>query len=474
VDIKILIIAGKEENKALLNVLYITNLNIKKIKSVIDLKEAEIEIKKEPASVIFLELHDFEKAKLDLNKLVNTNHQTPIILSIHENFANSAFLLLERGASDFIVKDKYDEILIEKTIRFAIKSKTMDESLLLSNNRYELVSKATTDMVWDWDLLNSKVFRSVEGWEKIFGKNENNENLEPDGWRNRIHPDDKIKCDKAIEKILQDASIKNFELEYRVQREDNTYMTLIDRGYAMRNDDGQVIRLIGATNDISDRKELEKKLAHERRKRQNEITNAVITAQEQEREQLGRELHDNINQILTTSKLYIEYSFTNEAMSKELLVSAKGFVESAVAEIRNLTKSLMPPTLGELGLTMALKELVETLRPVNTFNIFTEWEGIDEGPLVEELKLTIFRIIQEQINNITKHANAQDVWICMKQEKDSFELSIVDNGKGFDIKQKPNGVGIKNIFSRAQLYGGAVSIESEIEKGCKLTVLFKL
>jgi two-component system, NarL family, sensor histidine kinase UhpB len=474
VDINILIIAGKEETKSLLNALYITNHNIKKIKSVVSIDEAVVELKTYPPSIIFLELQNFEQAKNELDKLTVINHQVPIILTLNEEFANSAFLLLERGASDFIVKDKYDEILIEKTIRFAIKSKTMDESLLLSNNRYELVSKATTDMVWDWDLLSSKVFRSAEGWEKIFGKNENNENLEPDGWRNRIHPEDKEKCDKEIEKILKDCSIKNFELEYRVLKEDNTYITLIDRGFALRNENGEVIRLIGATNDISERKALEKKLTLERRKRQNEITNAVITAQEQEREQLGRELHDNINQILTTSKLYIEYSFTNEAMSRELLVSAKGFVESAVAEIRNLTKSLMPPTLGEMGLTMALKELVATLRPVNGFNIFTEWEGIDEVPIIEELKLTIFRIVQEQLNNIIKHAHAKDVWINMKQAQNTFELSIVDNGKGFDVKQKPNGVGLKNIYSRAQLYGGVVSIESELEKGAKLTVLFKI
>jgi signal transduction histidine kinase len=231
---------------------------------------------------------------------------------------------------------------------------------------------------------------------------------------------------------------------------------------------------LAIVNNITGQIELEIKLSTERLKKQQEITAAVITAQEQEREELGKELHDNINQILATTRLYIEYAQTNEAMREQLLFSAKEFIMSAVNEIRNLSKSLSPPSLGEVGLVVALEELFDTIRRINKYVFHTEWIDIDEKRVPEQLKLTIFRIIQEQINNIIKHAHANNVWVKIKMQNQRLLISVKDDGKGFSMIEKSKGVGLKNISSRAGLHNGTMQMHSEPGKGCELKVAFSL
>jgi two-component system, NarL family, sensor histidine kinase UhpB len=469
-----IIIVSKDDTYTLFlkEMLYQTSLDINRIKQISSITDVEKENKKLRIATIFVEttsLDDKELKNLEILPIT-----IPIVLIVQKSFAKKAFELLEMGVSNFIIKDAFDEILLEKAIRTASLSKRTSESLHLSNERYKLVSKATNDIVWDWDLQNNKVFRSEEGWGKIFGEMDATKSIEPDGWRDRIHPNDIENSDKIIGNILKDKSISFFEIESRIRRNNNTYANILDRGYALRNDKGEVIRLIGAAKDITEKKELEKKLNEERRKKQNEITNAVITAQEKERETLGKELHDNINQILATTKLYIEYSLTNEEMRNELLETAKVYIGNAVAEIRSLSKSLVPPSLGEVGITMALDELIESVEPVNDFKIISNWKNIKNQLLSEQLKLTIFRIAQEQLNNISKHAKAKNVSLTLSMEKNNLHFIIEDDGVGFDATQKVKGVGLQNIFSRANLHNGKAEITSTIEKGCTLSILFKL
>jgi two-component system, NarL family, sensor histidine kinase UhpB len=469
-----IIIVSKDDTYTLFlkEMLYQTSLDINRIKQISSITDVEKENKKLRIATIFVEttsLDDKELKNLEILPIT-----IPIVLIVQKSFAKKAFELLEMGVSNFIIKDAFDEILLEKAIRTASLSKRTSESLHLSNERYKLVSKATNDIVWDWDLQNNKVFRSEEGWGKIFGEMDATKSIEPDGWRDRIHPNDIENSDKIIGNILKDKSISFFEIESRIRRNNNTYANILDRGYALRNDKGEVIRLIGAAKDITEKKELEKKLNEERRKKQNEITNAVITAQEKEREALGKELHDNINQILATTKLYIEYSLTNEEMRNELLETAKVYIGNAVAEIRSLSKSLVPPSLGEVGITMALDELIESVEPVNDFKIISNWKNIKNQLLSEQLKLTIFRIAQEQLNNISKHAKAKNVSLTLSMEKNNLHFIIEDDGVGFDATQKVKGVGLQNIFSRANLHNGKAEITSTIEKGCTLSILFKL
>lgn len=225
-------------------------------------------------------------------------------------------------------------------------------------------------------------------------------------------------------------------------------------------------------NDITEKYQLETSLNEERKLRQQQITEAVITGQEKERTELGEELHDNINQILASTKLYIECALKDQLPRKDLIAESKVLVEKAMTEIRNLSKSLLPPSLGEVGLMQALHEMVENIKQVNNLNITLHSHISDENHICTKLKLTIFRIVQEQLNNIIKHADAENVSISIDMIDKEIELLIKDDGLGFNTSLKRNGVGLRNISSRAEVNNGKVSIKSNPGEGCELLVKF--
>ncbi len=230
--------------------------------------------------------------------------------------------------------------------------------------------------------------------------------------------------------------------------------------------------LLAIANDVTEKIQLENSLNEERQIRQQQITEAVITGQEKERTELGEELHDNINQILASTKLYIECALKDKNTRKDLMEESKLLIEKAMTEIRNLSKSLLPPSLGEIGLLQALTELAENIRQVNELAITIEWNDTSENGISNKLKLTIFRIVQEQLNNVIKHAGAGNVLISIKKVEDMIQVILKDDGQGFNTTEKRNGVGLRNITSRAEVNKGNVIINSAPGAGCEMIVNF--
>ena len=139
-----------------------------------------------------------------------------------------------------------------------------------------------------------------------------------------------------------------------------------------------------------------------------------------------------------------------------------------------LSKSLLPPSLGEIGLVQALGELVDNIKQVNEMTFTIDWTVADENVMCNKLKLTIFRIVQEQLNNVIKHADAKNVIISVHQLDEKITMSIKDDGLGFNPSLKRNGVGLRNISSRAEVNKGTVAIKSNPGEGCELIVSFPL
>ena len=227
--------------------------------------------------------------------------------------------------------------------------------------------------------------------------------------------------------------------------------------------------------DITERIEIEKALRETGMQRQRIVTAATIQGQENEKEKIGRELHDNINQILATAILYLDQSLS--AMdSREKVLESKELIVMATREIRELSHTLLTPALHQFGLLKSIDELMRPIEAAGKLHVIREWESFPENTLGVEQQLTIYRIVQEQLNNILKHAGAKTVRISlsMLSEKRFAELLIVDDGKGFDVGHKKDGVGLRNIKSRAELFDGDVYLWSEPGKGCRLSVIFPL
>jgi two-component system sensor histidine kinase UhpB len=185
---------------------------------------------------------------------------------------------------------------------------------------------------------------------------------------------------------------------------------------------------------------------------------------------MGRELHDNINQILTTTKMYLDMALTEKDISEELIKKSHENISTAIEEIRILSKSLVPPSLGDIGLKEAVQEMVNNLKFSQKIEILLHTSGLGKHSLSKNAQLMAFRIVQEQMNNVLKYSKATKVDIRISVTMELLILIIADNGVGFDPKKRMKGIGLMNITSRAELHNGAVEIISSPGNGCTLKI----
>ena len=204
------------------------------------------------------------------------------------------------------------------------------------------------------------------------------------------------------------------------------------------------------------------------------IAKATLETQEKERDEIGKELHDNIKQLLATAKMYLGHAIIYKEQEEDLLQKSVDIISMSIEELKRLSSSLVTPSLGDKSLKDKICELVTDIEFIQGNFILHNLNSFDEIFLKKDLKTCIFRIIQEQMNNIIKYADASEVNIKIVQQDEVLELLIEDNGKGFDVNAKRNGIGISNIINRAETNNGMVTIDSAPGKGCKLTVRFRL
>jgi signal transduction histidine kinase len=219
---------------------------------------------------------------------------------------------------------------------------------------------------------------------------------------------------------------------------------------------------------------LQQQLNEERNRYKNELALEVFNAQEKERKKIGEELHDNINQLLGVVKLYIEHAQVNPSAQDEMLKKSSEYLKQVIDEIRGLSKSLVSPTLNDLGLIESIRELIDSILKIRNIQIDIHKDDFSEEVLSDIQKLMVYRITQEQLNNILKHSKAEHVDIAFSRHGSQVQLTIEDDGVGFDTKKVKSGLGLKNIRHRLQLFDGEMNIISSPEHGCKLEAMFNV
>lgn len=238
---------------------------------------------------------------------------------------------------------------------------------------------------------------------------------------------------------------------------------------------GNLLNVICSFTDITEQKKLAQKLIEQEIQKQKQITQATIDGQEKERQEIGKELHDNINQHLNTTRLYLEVA--RERASGEVLeminLSHKNLT-SIVDEIRQMSQSLVPPTLGDLGLIESIQDLCDSLKRAYPFKIEFLHRHFNEELLLDNMRLMLFRIVQEQVSNIIRHAHAHSIQIRLQSDAEYVILMINDDGEGFDTINYRKGLGFNNIANRAALFNGKVEINASPGKGCTVTVIIPL
>lgn len=131
--------------------------------------------------------------------------------------------------------------------------KNAEEALIISNERYNLVSKATNDSIWDWNIITNEVTRTGEGFKVLFGYELSNKNISNINWKDLIHPDDLQKVQDSLDNAFNNSNISYWEQEYRFLKANGRYANVNDKGYIIRDKSGVAIRIIGATQDITER-----------------------------------------------------------------------------------------------------------------------------------------------------------------------------------------------------------------------------
>ncbi|MBK8953285.1 MAG: PAS domain-containing protein [Chitinophagaceae bacterium] len=335
-------------------------------------------------------------------------------------------------------------------------------SIKLMGERFRHVVNATSDAIWDIDLLTNEIFRS-DNFSSLSGYKK--DEIEPtlEWWFNKIHPDDRPIVEDKLKDHLH-AKKDYWESEYRFLYADGSYRLLNDRGFAIF-EDGHPVRLIGAIKDITEKRELENKLIEEKVRRKELVNRASVQAQELERDRISKELHDNINQLLLSTKMYM-------SVIKSEYEDANGFLEKAIEyqmmgieEIRKLSKELSSSVLDSIGLDDSLHGIEFNMQMAQQINVrYSAFEKMEE----------VLRIVQEQTSNIIKYARASAVDIVLSLHANIVMLEVKDNGVGFDMATKPAGIGLSNIHSRAKALKGDIKIESSPGKGCQLFLSFPL
>jgi PAS domain S-box-containing protein len=292
-----------------------------------------------------------------------------------------------------------------------------------------------------------------------------------------IHPEDIDYVLAAIQSTI--AGNGDFEIEHRSIRPDGGIRIMHSQGQLIKNHLGEPEKLIGVVHDITCQKQAEEqlrqqeaRLLEEKVNHQRLIARATINIQEKERSEIGKELHDNVNQILASAKLFLSSPFI-EGEEREMFTNkAADYIHVAIEEIRKLSKSLVSPSAADLGIIETINDIVGDIKWAQKIEVCFNHGGIDESKLDYGLKLTIYRIVQEQMNNILKYAEADKIGITIKEQGKKLILTITDNGKGFDPVAKRKGIGLSNIINRADVFNGKVDIQAAPGQGCILTVVF--
>jgi len=342
------------------------------------------------------------------------------------------------------------------------------QQLRLSNERYDYVSKATSDAIWDWDIQSDTIYRG-DGFKSLFGYTDMSSTTQFK--LDRIHPDDSERIHSGLTKALKDHT-ERWHDEYLFQCADGSYKRVLDKGFIIRDEKGQAVRMIGAMQDITEQRRLQDQLVKEEERKKKEVLQAIIHAQERERHEISHELHDNVSQILTTCKLLLDAAIQRD--EKKYLQQTNENLQRAIDEIRNISHRLNPATLKFIGLEGSVNDLLNKINNTGSIRIGFSFKVDNIEEVHDDIQLAVFRIIQEQLNNIIKHAEAKKVSIELLQHDRKVRLTIIDDGRGYDLQAKKHGLGLRNIFNRAEFHKGTAQIFTEPGRGFKLQVQIPL
>jgi two-component system sensor histidine kinase UhpB len=432
--------------------------------------EAITTLEDDSISIVLLDLSLPDSSGFDSFNQVNV-YATDIPIIVLTGLADMELALetMASGAQDYLIKGEFDERLLAKSIQYSIERNRIRESLKESNESYRNLFYNNPLPIFIWDLHSLQVLEVNDIAQQEYGYTRE-ELLGMTILDLRVEKEHDL-TRKFVQQFIETDMTKRSDIWNH--RKKNGEIIVLDISSHKIEYKGTTA-ILAIHNNITEKIRLEEKLKEERLLKQKEITEATIQVQEKERYEISTELHDNVNQQLTVAMMYIASAQQKMPEQSALLKQSSDFILNAIEEIRKLSQNLVTPLIKHFGLSKAIEGLLDDISGANTFSIELTADAFYEEDIKYDFKLNLFRIVQEQMNNIIKHARANTVTLDLVRKEDKICLKIADDGVGFDVNKQHKGIGIYNIISRSELYNGVVGVRSSPGDGCVIDICFPL
>jgi len=374
-------------------------------------------------------------------------------------------------------------------IRDITERKKAETATRRSNERYELVAKATSDAIWDWDMRTGVVVRSGDGLQKLFGYDTLSASGDNDFWRKHVHPDDLQRVVERREIMLQTTTNQFWEDEYRFEKRDGSYAYVYDRGYVIRNKEGKAIRMIGSTQDISALKRSEQQLlelntvlekrASELARSNNELERFAYVA--------SHDLQEPLRMVSSFLQLLDrQYSTKLDDKAREYINYAVGGAERMKRLILDLLSYSRVATVAEPFQAVNMEAVVQHV--VQIFESRFEKERITltigRLPVVQGSASQLQQLLQNLVGNAIKYKSERPphIEIGCSEEVGRYVFFVKDNGIGINQKYfekifvvfqrlhpvnsySGTGIGLAICKKIIERHHGEIWVESEEGKG---------
>jgi PAS domain S-box-containing protein len=360
------------------------------------------------------------------------------------------------------------------------EQKKVQRRLSISEERFRLVSKATNDVIWDWDLINDQIWWN-DGMRVLFGYKPEELEPGPESWQSRLHPDDAERVLSNIHKLIE-AGGEQWSDEYRFRKADGSYVFVLDRGYILHSTAGKSIRMLGSMVDITYIKEAQEVL--EQQAQELRQSNADL---EQFAYISSHDLQEPLNTASSFAKLLAKkYHNQLDADANEFI----GFIVNATDRMRLLVRSLLDYSkinssaklLESTNISMVISQVQENLKA----SILESKAHIKVGPMpmVQANSLHMVQLFQNLISNAIKFRSTYppQIAIEVKEGENHYLFIVSDNGIGMDMKYTGKifqvfqrlhsrdeyegaGIGLATCKRIVERHGGLIWVESKPGKG---------
>jgi PAS domain S-box-containing protein len=494
-SISILIIEDNPGDQILLEAnLADTHLTIEKVTMAATIEEGKQYLRSENFSLVFLDFFLPDSNGLEsYTALSKINSKIPVVILSGLSDTELSLKAISLGAQDFLIKGVYDCHSLEKAVRYSIERKKNIELLKENNERYDIISKATNDIIWDWDLSTHKIKWIGQGLKIYIPKDEEIENLDYNFWINNLHPDERTNIVESLKGAVSSGH-SSWQSDYQFLRIDGKYDYINSRGYLLRDQNGIATRMIGSMQDITERKNAE----IETQKARIEAEEARKT-QEQFLANMSHEIRTPMNGVIGMTQL-----LTNTVLNEEQQDYVNTIKESAgnlmviIDDILDLTKIVA----GKIAIEKTdydVKELISNIIKLNQFRADEKGvllnTNIDKNlcPFLYGDPVRLQQILINLVGNALKFTEKGEVNINLQLIKEdaqfvTLEFSVVDTGIGIstenaetvfdrftqvsgDSKRKYGGTGLGLTITKQliELQGGTIQVKSKEGVGSTFT-----